>query len=375
VSAPRPYRPLETLAPQAYTAQLGVDSFGRTATIQTNGSDIAGLHSYSLTSTLGLDRGELAVGGSYGYSGLRPALRISGSRSVVQRGGARINGFTYPMREELWGATASLGMPSERRPESSWSASLDYDIDWRRLVEDEAPEPNPGQTVPRRPLTDVVFAGAAVRVSYGDIAGYALTPGPQEGQDFGLSIRYDDPVLGSYDRGLTVSWVYRTFVDLPWGVTPTLAIRLAGGVHVSDLPRPGFFALGGLPEQDIPRAILESTRVGNTGYLRGYVPRTVSGQEYHLANLEYRHTLWEIERGIATLPVYFRRLHVAGLADIGTAFETDFTEDDMRVGLGGALRFDVLFGYFMSGSFEVGAVRGVVNGGRTETWFLLTGTL
>ena len=95
----------------------------------------------------------------------------------------------------------------------------------------------------------------------------------------------------------------------------------------------------------------------------------------HLINLEYRQTLWEVERGIATLPVYFRRLHVAGLCDAGSAFETTFTEDDLRVAVGGALRLDVLFGYFMPGSFEVGWARGLIHGGTGETWFLLTGTL
>jgi hypothetical protein len=40
---PRPYRPLESLAPQAWTMQL--DSASRTASNQTGGSDAVGLHS------------------------------------------------------------------------------------------------------------------------------------------------------------------------------------------------------------------------------------------------------------------------------------------------------------------------------------------
>jgi hypothetical protein len=375
VTAPRPYRAIETLAPRQYTAQLGVDSFGRTLVIQTAGADLAGIHNYSLATTLSLDRGEIAVGGAYSYNRLRPGLRIAGSRSTYDRGGYRIDGRNLGFREEFLGATASLVVPSERRPESSWSLSFDYDIDWQRRLSTPLVMQDPGAPVPFEPLSDVVFAGAALRLGYSDVGGYALTPGPQEGQDFGLSFRYDDPAIGAYARALTVNWSYRAFLDLPWGVTPTLAMRLVGGIRVGELPRPGFFALGGLPQQDIPRAILESTRVGNTGYLRGYEPRTVAGRQFHLLNLEYRQTLWEIEHGIATLPVYFRRLHVAGLGDAGTAYEERFTEDDLRLAAGGALRVDVLFGYFMPGSFEVGVARGLVNGGITQTWFLLTGIL
>jgi hypothetical protein len=374
-TAPRPYRAIETLAPRQYTAQLGVDNFGRTLIVQTSGADLAGFHSYTLATTLSLDRGEVAVGGSYAYNRLRPGLRVSGSRSTYDRGGYRIDGRNLAFREEFLGATFSFTVPSERRPENSWSISFDYDVDWQRQLSTPLVAPDPGAPVPITPLTDVVFAGAALRVGYSDVGGYALTPGPQEGQDIGLSLRYDDPAIGAYARALTVNWSYRRYLDLPWGVTPTLSARLVGGIRVGDQPRPGFFALGGLPEQDIPRAILDSTRVGNTGFLRGYEPRTVAGRQFHLLNLEYRQTLWEIEHGIATLPIYFRRLHVAALGDAGTAYEERFAEDDLRLAVGGALRVDALFGYFMPGSFELGLARGLVNGGTTQTWFLLTGTL
>lgn len=140
--------------------------------------------------------------------------------------------------------------------------------------------------------------------------------------------------------------------------------------------RGGSFSLGGLPPQDVARAIVESTRVGVIGFLRGYPPRAVTGNQFHLLNVELRRELWNIERGLATLPVYVRRLHAGALADAGTAFDATFQPDrNLKRSVGGALRLDVYFGDYLPGTFEVGASRGLDRGGLTETWLLLTGSL
>jgi hypothetical protein len=102
----------------------------------------------------------------------------------------------------------------------------------------------------------------------------------------------------------------------------------------------------------------------------------VFGNQFHLLNLEYRQELVQIERGLSTLPIYIRRLTIAGLADAATAFDDGFQlRRDLRYSLGGALRLDAFFGYFIPGTFEVGYARGLTSQGVGETWFLLTGSL
>jgi len=161
-----------------------------------------------------------------------------------------------------------------------------------------------------------------------------------------------------------------------WGETPVLAARVGGSFRAGDLVRTGSFSLGGLPSQDIAQSIVDSTRVGVTGYLRGYPARAITGNQYHLLNLEYRQELFRIEHGIATLPVYFRRVHMALLSDTGTAFDVRFDADrNLKTSVGAALRLDAYFGYFVPGTFEFGAARGLQTGGETQTWFLLTGSL
>jgi len=39
-------------------------------------------------------------------------------------------------------------------------------------------------------------------------------------------------------------------------------------------------------------SIVNSARSSAIGYLHGYAPRAVTGNEYHLLNVEYRQELW-----------------------------------------------------------------------------------
>lgn len=374
VTEPRRYRAFESLAPQAWTLQT-VFGDAPTATIQTGGGDALGLHSYLLTVGTSLSEGDLNVGASYGYSGWRQNLRLAAARTLSQRSGFRIDGVPATYKQEDWSATISTSIPFEARPESSWSLSFDYDVDVFRAVTAPVYILDPSDRVPGRPTTDYMQAGAGVRVAYSRIRGTTYGVGSQSGFDASLSLRLDHPALGATYTNVTVAYATQMFRRL-WGKTPVLALRIGGTFRAGDLVRTGSFGLGGVPAQDVARAIVDSTRTGVTGYLRGYEPRVIAGNQFHLLNAEYRQELLSIERGVATLPLYVRRLHLAVLADVGVAFDTTFDYDrHLRKSLGGALRLDAFFGNYVPGTFEVGASRGLDTGGITESWLLLTGTL
>jgi Tol biopolymer transport system component len=375
ISAPRPYRPLETLAPQSYILQLGQTTFGTALTVQTGGADVAGWHNYGLSATLDLDRKDVNFSASYGYSRLWPSLNASVLRDISQRAGVILDGMNTIYTRETYSLAASMGLPVLRTAEGSGQISVDYNLDWLRNAGDAYDEPDPNDTLPMFPDVDVKFAGMALRWSYSDVGGYARSVGPREGQSLSASLRVNHPALGSDFRSLVLSYRWDTYLPLPWGLTPTLAVRLAGGIQTSDRARSGAFLLGGVPEQDIARSVIESRRFGASGYLRGYPDRSVVGRQFHLANLEYRHMLFDIERGLSTLPIYVRRLHVAGLVDAGNAFDGDLDLSDFKVGVGGALRLDMMFGYFIPGTVDIGYARGLTSGGIGEYWLLLTGTL
>ena len=373
VTDPRPYRAFETLAPQAWTAQL--DTATSTAAVQTSGSDDVGLHAYSLAVGFDLTNGDTNVGASYGYFKFFPALRFAGARTLLERSGWRIDGVNKRYKEEDWNATATVGIPFESRPGASWTLSFDYDVDWFRLVDPPLMTVDPNNRLPTHPPTDYVQAGLGTRLAFSTVRGVTYGLGPTSGFDGSISIRIDHPALGAAYRAVTFAYALDRYQKLPWGHTPLYA-RLVGALRVGDNVRAGVYGLGGVPGQDVVRSIVDSTRTGSTGYLRGYPARTISGNQYHLLNLEYRHELWNVEHGLATLPIYLRRVHLALLGDVGTAFDTTFdAAKSLRGSAGAALRLDAFFGYFVPGTFEVGYARGLSAGGINETWFLMTGSL
>jgi hypothetical protein len=154
-----------------------------------------------------------------------------------------------------------------------------------------------------------------------------------------------------------------------------LSFRLTGGIRVSDRANTSSFRLGGVPEQDVVSSVLDNTRAGNTGFLRGYEPGAVVGRQFHLANIEYRQELWNIESGPATLPFFVRKLHIAGLFDLGNAFNEEIDPADFKSSLGVSLRLDMLLGYFIPGALDIGYARGLNEGGIHEWWVLMTGTI
>lgn len=386
VSAPRPYRPLESLAPAAWTYEALASAKGSYTLFRTSGIDTASLHTYSLSAGLILPRGELNLSGSYAYFGLRPGLRISAARSIAERTGYRIDNKGLPYRDEIFSGTASVSLPGQRKPGSAWFLSFDYAVDWTRLVEKPDDSPDPNDVTTRVPLTDYHQSGLGVRLSYSSLDSTLHGVGPQAGMDLSLSTRVDLPELGATYRALTVSYSLRGFAQLPsWTSVPdalggepfrpSLSGRLVGGIRTGDLTRTGSFGLGGFPEQDLVAAVLDRTRASSTGILRGYPARTVFGNQYHLFNGEARQALWNVERGISTLPIYVQRLHVAALWDAAAAWDVEPTVDSLRTSIGGALRLDLVFGYFVTGTLELGYARGLTKGGVGDGWLLLTGTL
>ncbi|MEZ4365668.1 MAG: hypothetical protein R2939_05200 [Kofleriaceae bacterium] len=375
VDGPRPYRAAETLAPLTWQADVALSTVAQGMTLRTAGDDAAGLHRYTVAAGLDFERGDVDLVATYGYSGWRPSVRVAGSRLVTQRTGYRIDGRSLPYLEETFGGTLSVGLPSERPPGAAWTLSADYDADYSRIIDDPFDAYDPTEILPRPPVSGYYQAGVGLRLGYSSARGTTYAIGPTEGFDLSASTRFDHPIFGARFRTLTVSWSARAYARVPLGQASTVALRVAGAIRTSDQVRTGVYSLGGVPAQDLVASLVQNLRAGTTGYLRGYPSRSVVGNQFHLANLEVRRELWSIERGLATVPVYVKRLHAVGLADAGTAFDTAFDADRVRASVGAALRLDGTFGYYLDGTLELGYARGLVNDGIGESWLLLTGTL
>ena len=375
ISAERDYRPLESLAPRAYTLQLIANSFGQAITASTRGTDAIGRHSYTLAATAGTESRNFNLAANYTYRRLWPSLSLAIARRAFRRGGFIIDGRNTAYLEEQISAAASTALPLLRTPKSTGTLTLEWEGRLLRDIGNAFDGFDPNEQVPQFPETDVFAAGVSVRWSFDSSREYAHTVGPIRGTSWSLASSLDHPAFGSEFRSLELTYSWRGYQRLPWGDTPVVSLRLAGGTRFSDRERIGRFTLGGTPEQDILDSVLDTIRTASSGYLRGFDRGTVAGNQFHLANLEYRQELWRLERGLSTLPIFLRRLHAAALIDVGNAWSGDFDPADLRLGVGGALRLDAVFGYFAPGSFDLGYARGFGPGGGDELWILMTSSL
>lgn len=84
--------------------------------------------------------------------------------------------------------------------------------------------------------------------------------------------------------------------------------------------------------------------------MRGYYPSTRDGEAYWLASGEYRFPLWQIQRGVGTIPLFLRYLSGAVVVDSGNAWEdpADAGLDRTLLGVGAELRLSAIAFYGMS---------------------------
>ncbi len=370
---PRPYRAVETLGPRRYELGWGTDSErGPLVTATTFGSDVVGWHSWSLGASVFVDDGAVDFGASYGYGRLWSPLRLAAGRRLSHPGGRILDSRNTRYPEEVWSATAALGFPIVRVPGLSADLSLSYDLDWLRDLSSAAPL-DPNMALPRPPETGLV-AGVAAGLALSTTKRFVYSLGPAEGRSLFLAIRFDHPALGGDFHRKELSYRWQEYLTPPWQRDHVLALRVAGAISDTDRRRDGLHSLGGLPRQDLVDAVLDSTRVG-TNYLRGYAPGVVRGRQVHLVNAEYRMPALVIDRGLETLPIHLRRLHLAGLVDWGHAFDGAIDPSAWKLAVGASLRLDVLLGWFAPGTFDLGWARGLSDGGFDQYWLLLTGTL
>ena len=367
----RPDRAIETLAPRTWEAKLILDSWGDAVSVSTNGGDMAGYHGYGLGATVGLTRGDLGVGGSYGYGRRWASVGVSAARSIGVSTGLLVDGRATRYTEESWGGSATLSFPVVRRALIGSDLAFSYDVSRNRMVEGVIPE-DPNMAVPIPPELGTV-AGGAMRWNYSLLRRYAFSIGPQLGRQLFMGVRFNHPGVGSDFRSLEVSWRWQEYIQT--ARRQTLSLRYAGGIETTNRRRDGAYGLGGTPSQDVVSAILDSTRLSGTAILRGYPPGFVRGRQFHLLNAEYRFALKDIERGFTTLPAYLRRIYGVALLDAGDAFSDQFEVGELKVAVGAAVRAESIFGFYEGGSLDLGIARGLTDGGETQYWILLTSLL
>ena len=212
------------------------------------------------------------------------------------------------------------------------------------------------------------FLGSAyASVSFSNAHRYVRSITTEDGVRASLTGRVADPLIGGDYKYRLATGTIATYLPMPWaaGGRPlhhVLALRLAGGIGLSDISPAHLFSLGGFGNQDPVRTLLNLSDAP-VRVLRGFRNSSFSGNAYALASAEYRFPLFDLETGAWTLPFYLRRLHAAAFADLGDAFDwhrpDDLHQFKLHAGAGAELRLELVLGYILPTDVRAGCARGL----------------
>ncbi len=360
----RPYSPWRTLLPprfwlpSGYLTSTGND-IGFLGAASTYGTDVLGFINYSAYLTWRTDAAFLGGGASLTLNRWRPVFGVSfadyiASSSTIYsatptpEGGGGYLPSVEPTDTRYWDqrikSSASVGYPLD--PHSSvsayWSGSL-------RTPRDAIPD---GTYLPALP-TRGFFSSVGIGWRYSKGQSYTRSVSPEAARSLALGAELTPFFLGSYtfdDTGARVGFTqaqatveWREYVTNPLIPNQVFAWKLSGGATLGDHFRYGSYRLGGsFSETGI------TVVPGEWRMLRGYYPASDSGEWYWLGSLEARFPIWNIDRGLGTLPFFLRYVSGALFVDSGNAFD-DFTDTSalgqVLLGTGAELELYAIAGY------------------------------
>ncbi|MFT3916137.1 MAG: BamA/TamA family outer membrane protein [Anaeromyxobacteraceae bacterium] len=367
-SESRPYSALGTLGPTFWFPVLSADATGNTYGLVTGGADVLVRHVW-LAQGWWSEHGH-TPGYSLTYQGRWswPWLDLSTGRSVVSSPdpvGRDMDAWTVADA----GATFTW---------SSMERSLALRLGWAGTSYDTHGTPPAELARPDLRFGDGFLSSATATLQYSDARRFVHSVSPEEGRTAVLSLRVAEPGLGSDYTLNRLRLSVSQYLRVPFTRHAVLMLRASGGVAHGHAGDSAPFSIGG-PSTDLNVLdyLLGAVPDGGAHALRGYASGALDGTAYYLGTAELRFPIAETALGFSTWPVYLRRVHGAAFADAGDAFdrpgELRFAGEtgnwrNTRVGVGGELRLEVVFGYNVRADVRIGVARplGPIDGGRAR---------
>ncbi|MCA9659340.1 MAG: PD40 domain-containing protein [Myxococcales bacterium] len=322
-------------------------------------TDVAGIHTLAADAGYFFDYNEPTGGVSYRYRQLVPSFAVGFDRGFALRNG--FNRFNYDhaagddgaylettYRERITRGSAAIGVPVLRHPIHSADASLAYAFTRYTNLDRDAEPIDPNAPASTYPLVGDV-GQLELEFSYNNIRSVRHGYGDQTGRRASMRVVLIDPHLGGDYGDVQVTAAYTEYVKMPWRGRHVLAMRLGAGASAGGFGRRGAFFLGGFGQQgDLLRSLIALSSNFELGALQGYAPSAVSGQYFGILNLSYRVPLVDVERGLGTVPLFFRRLVFQPFSDIGGAWSGALTKDAIKIGAGASMIFSFKIGYLQA---------------------------
>jgi len=324
------YRPWRTLAPQFWTPVIESDNGEVSAGAATAGVDALGRHAYGTTLTWAATRSRPDWWAGYAYDRWWPTLfaSVSDDTDPWRDGEARTREVN---------AGALFVMRRVRRTHTvlaAFNASSDA-FECARCA-------NPVDTVIRR---------RAVRGgwSFDSTKSYGYSVSRESGTAVRVTWETAPEALGS-DAGTAAMTFDARAYHHAGRRHAVLALRAAGASAWGDSRARRVFSATG------PGPQIDDFNFGRdaVGLVRGLDTDAVVGQHALVGNVDYRFPLRSVQRGVGTVPVFFRTIHAAVFADAGHAWNDTFHRSDVRFSMGGELSLDAMVGYALPVTFATG---------------------
>jgi hypothetical protein len=199
-----------------------------------------------------------------------------------------------------------------------------------------------------------VLGGIRIAWGYNNAKQYGYSIGGEDGRRLRVSYERMDEGLGSDFTMHRYVGGWHEYLTLPYLKHHVLAGRLVGGLATGNVLVQRAFQLGS------PLLSEEIITLDEASYfLRGYPPRRFRGQRMALASLEYRFPIVNIERGIRTWPLFFRRIYGTLFADTGNAWDKNTQISEFKTGVGGEIKLDLNLAYHLRLPLRFGVAYGL----------------
>ncbi len=191
---------------------------------------------------------------------------------------------------------------------------------------------------------------------------YSFSISPTDGGRFRVAYLQEAPSLGSDVSLGKLSADARAYLRL--GSNGVLALRAGGGRSFGSPDFRRSFAVGGFPDGALSDVVRSNLTV-----LRGYPDDAFSGRSYVSGNAELRLPLGHPQRGIRSLPLFLRHLHLAAFVDAGDAWSGAWRASALKAAAGIALGADLNLAHAVPSTFTAGVAYGFADKGETRAYF------
>jgi hypothetical protein len=329
-TADNPYRPWSTLLPRFWTPIIESDASELSFGAETEASDALGRHSYGGTVTWAASRLRPDWSLAYVYDRWWPTLfaNVSDDTDPFRSGEVRTRevnaGAVFVVARVRWSQAVLTSLNASRDTFSceGCDAPLPHDVKRGAIrtgwILDTSKQY--GYSISRE-------SGALVRVTW-EAAPEAL------GSDAGNASATLDSRAYFRLGPRHAAFALRGAGATAWGAREARRVFTASGAGPA---ADGF---------DFGRDAI--------GLLRGFDVDSLVGTHAAVANVDYRIPLFRPQRGVGTVPIFFRAIHAAAFADAGHAWEDRFQLADVRTSAGAELSIDSVLGYSLPLTFATG---------------------